>query len=103
MGSVVPGPELINELNKRLLAVVADFTEQFLPDADLPQTREILVSAVLRFAAQAVALVVAARSSDVASARRIAFEGHTEEEYHTFVATSDRLRRRFLEVVQSEL
>ncbi len=90
------------ELNKRLLAALSEFVQGYLSELDLQRTKAVLTSGVLSFTAQALAILGQTRAGDLATARRIDLEGHTEEELRAILLAADDLLKRLMGAIQGD-
>lgn len=93
-----PNILLVQELTKRLLTVLVQFSEERLGDVEARRVKEILVTAPLWCAALIVATGVRSAEGDAIQvlARRIDYEGRTEEEWDAIMARAVRLLERWV-------
>jgi hypothetical protein len=99
-----PNVLLMQELTKRLLTVLVQFAEERLGEVEARRVKEILVAAPLWCAALIVATGVRTGEGDAIQvlARRIDYEGRTEEEWNAITARALRLIERWISEMESE-
>ena len=93
-----PNVLLVQELTKRLPTILVQFSEERLGDVEARRVKEILVTAPLWCAALIVATGVRTGEVDAIQilARRIDYEGRTEEEWDAITARTVRLLERWV-------
>ncbi len=99
-----PNVLLVQELTKRLLTVLVQFSEEHLGDVEARRIKEILVTAPLWCAALIVATGVRTGEGDAVQtlARRIDYEGRTDEEWDAITARAVRLLERWVAGTEDE-
>jgi hypothetical protein len=99
-----PDVLLVQELAKRVLTVLVQFSEERLGEVGAPRVKEILVTAPLWCAALIVATGVRSGEGDTMQvlARRIDYEGRTEEEWDAIMARAVRLLERWVAQLREE-